>query len=169
MAAVAAAPLAAASPTYTYRVDFAAGVARPIGANVPAGVPTIPVTITAPPNTTRTATQLTVHQADTVTVQIGRSVTNLTFAVSDITGPDNNDNLRGQEYVTFTPAPSTVADSGAATGTNPITVPTQNGTGSTAVTYAGPTSRVDVGVRANGIAPSVVISGMTFTVDLRQY
>ena len=125
------------------------------------------MTITAPPNTTRTATQLTVRQADTVTVQIGRSVTNLTFAVSDITGPDNNDNLRGQEYVTFTPAPSTVADSGAAT--IPITVPTQNGTGSTAVTYAGPTSRVDFGVRATGIAPSVVISGMTFTVDLRQY
>lgn len=167
VAAVAAAPFAAASPA-RFTVDFSAGRAV---TSVPGG-PSVIVTVGSNGTLTRSASSLTLTGAQTVTITFSQSVRDLSFTVSGLDRVDNNGARGLLERVSVTPPPGVVSSSGVAgagTPGSPLQALTQGTSGSALLTVPGSTTSVTI-VLSNGqgsATPVVAISGMTFLAEVR--
>jgi len=165
VAAVAAAPFAAASPA-RYTLNFSTGVAA-------TGVPDAPtarvgVTSTSPGGLARTTSQLTVNGVQTVTIDFGREVSDVTFTLADIDWYDNNGATGVREVVAVTPSPSRTAPVGV-TATSPFSTVTVDTTGFVDVTIAGPLRSITIQLSNTGrgkATPDVLVQNLSFITDL---
>lgn len=175
VAAVAAAPFAAASPSVVYTVAFAAsgaGTATPVATTPPVtpAPPTLLVGVAASSGGTirGAGSALTISGSTTVTFTFDRAVTNITFTLSGINAVLNSGAKGFQDVVALTPAPTraTLANgaTGAGTTASPYTVTAEGVNGTVAVTLAGPIRSFSLTLSsARGSAtPSIDLLNMRF-------
>lgn len=198
VAAVAVAPLAAASPWVGYSVTFtsstnrtnATGRGTATGAQPGAPVDTIRVTSSVDSPRTHLAGNLTAfgsgagltlssqvdsHTApQTFTLTFPHPVRDLSLTIGDITS-NSNQGVKGYvDDVYVTPAPKTVTRTsvtGDATATSPLVAVGDGVTGSATVTWAGPLTSVTVVLLNSGGRGEqmITVSNVKYSGDLRKY